>query len=149
MPSQSRRRRGRQTELSLAEWFRNQGWPNAEAVASSLPGRDLVGMPGLAPEVKARDGLSIPAALRQATKNAGADLPFVVYRPNGSGEQSIPDWIAFLRLGDFARILIENGYGDEPPHYPVLEDRDPLPPMCAKCQQMWPCLTEVNRLANA
>ncbi len=101
-------------------------------------------MPGLAPEVKARDGLSIPAALRQATKNAGADLPFVVYRPNGSGEQSIPDWIAFLRLGDFAQILVENGYGDEN-HYPRWSDEK----FCATCDQLWPCITEVNRLANA
>lgn len=100
--SQSRKRRGRQTELLLAAHFRANGFPHARAVNSGASGSDLEETPGLAVEVKARANLNLKAALAQAAKNAdGHSLPIVITRLNGQGPETIGDWPVILRLADF------------------------------------------------
>lgn len=70
-------------------------------------------MPGLAPEVKATAQLDLTGSLRQAAKNAGLDVPFVVYRPRGFGEERIGEWPVAIRLSDFTNLLLDAGYGDK------------------------------------
>jgi hypothetical protein len=111
-PRNYRKERGNRTANLVAPWYRLRGWGQAEARPPSMPGRDLVGMPGLAPEVKARAEFEPLAWLRQARKNAGADLGYVVWRPNGMGPQSIGEWPVMLRHDDFVRLLHQAGYGD-------------------------------------
>jgi len=108
----SRKQRGRESEKWYAEYVRARGWPNAEAVPASLPGRDTTGMPGLAPEVKSRYGFDPVAALRQAKKNANGDLAYVVCRMNGQGKESIGQWVVCLENDDFIELLRAAGYGD-------------------------------------
>lgn len=105
-----RKRRGRETELAAAGFY-HVGWPFVQTVGTSLPGRDLTGMPGLAPEVKARRDFDPVAWLRQARKNAGKDMPFVLWRPDGYGITQVPEWGTLMYAGDHKRLLLEAGYG--------------------------------------
>lgn len=110
--SRSRVMRGRKTQQLVAEWFRRNGWPKAESRAASLPGIDIMHMPGLAPEVKATPG-DVTGALSQAVRNGKGDLPFVVWRPNGYGPERIKDWPVVIRLDDFTGLLMGAGYEGE------------------------------------
>lgn len=97
--------RGRESQVWLAEHFREAGWVNAESRAASLPGTDVLGMPGWAPEVKATEKENLTGALRQAAKNSGGDIPFVVYRPRGYGREKIGQWIVALDLSVFTELM--------------------------------------------
>jgi hypothetical protein len=90
------------------------GWPFAEAVFGAATGRDILGTPGLALEVKATADNPLPAALRQAVNHAGTsgDLPLVIWRPNGRGESDVGEWVMALRVEDGLRLLAAAGYGD-------------------------------------
>jgi hypothetical protein len=106
--------RGRQTEEWAAEYYRDRGFPHAERIPASLPGRDINGMPGLAPEVKARRDFNPLKWGRQARKNATGDVPYVILRPDGYGKEQIGDWLVIRRLEDDTEILRLAGYGDTP-----------------------------------
>jgi|SRR5690242_9369828 len=106
----SRVARGRATQGVLAAYFQQHGWEGAEPVWGSQPGRDITGMPGLAPEVKATRDMPLLGALRQAEKNAKDDLPFVVWRPDGRGPEKIDIWVAAFDLKNAVMLLKEAGY---------------------------------------
>ncbi|PZF83229.1 hypothetical protein [Jiangella anatolica] len=107
--------RGRKTQADVAQWFRDHGWVHAESIAASLPGKDINGMPGWAPEVKAtRDG-SLTGALKQAERNTGEnETPFVVWRPDGYGEERVGEWIVALRLADFTDLMTQIEFDQGP-----------------------------------
>lgn len=113
MASQSRKARGMRTQLVVARWFQEHGWPYAESVGAGRSGSDITGMPSLACEIKARSDLQPLAWLKQAEANAG--LPFVIFRPNGMGEQSVGQWGVMLRLERFTELLRLAGFGDPVP----------------------------------
>lgn len=108
----SRKARGAATQRLVALWFRERGWPYATDIGAGRSGVDVENMPGLAPEVKARRDLDLTGWLRQATRNAGTSLPFVVHRPDGYGPASIGEWPVTLPLKHFTQLLIDAGYGD-------------------------------------
>lgn len=112
MATRARKVRGAETQNGVAAWFRVHGWPFAESAGAGRVGRDVTGMPGLAPEVKARAEFTPMAWLRQAEAAAGEDLPFVVWRPNGMGPANIGKWGVMLSLEDFTALLRLAGYGD-------------------------------------
>lgn len=107
-----RKERGRATEHLVAAAFAADGWPDAEATGAGSPGRDIKGVPGVACEVKARNGFEPLAALRQAVGYSAGDLPLVVMRPNGCGPATIDEWPAFLPFGVVRALLRRAGYGD-------------------------------------
>ena len=109
MSNQSRKARGMVTQKWVTEWFKARGWPHAESAGSGRPGVDVLGLPALACEVKARRDLNLLAWLKQAKAQPG--LPFVVHRPDGYGEAKLPDWPVTMRLEDFTELLREAGYG--------------------------------------
>lgn len=115
MTRNHRKERGRETEHLVARAFAADGWPHAEATGAGSPGRDIKGVFGVAPEVKARTGFEPLAAPRQAVRNAGGDVPVVIMRPNGSGPTTIDDWPAFLPFGVLRQLLRQAGYGNPPP----------------------------------
>ena len=86
----SRVSRGRKTQQIAAEYLQSV-FPNAESLAASLPGKDIKNTEGWAFEVKARRGFSPAEWLKQAKKNAIADVPVVIMRPDGYGEARIAD----------------------------------------------------------
>lgn len=110
----SRKARGQRTQNVVARWFAGHGWPFADSTGAGRTGNDVTNMPGLACEVKARAGFDPLAWLRQA-RAGGAGLPFVVFRCNGQGEQSIAEWPVLTTLGRFTELLQAAGYGDGEP----------------------------------
>jgi hypothetical protein len=110
----TRRSRAADTQRIAARFACLHGFPWASPVGAGAPGRDIYGMPGLAPEVKARRDFSLTGSLKQAIKNAGEDLPFVICRPDGYGPERIADWPAVIRYADLIALLRAAGYGDPP-----------------------------------
>ena len=110
--SSARIARGRRTQRHAADWFRARGWPHCWPKGAFEGGRDLEGMPGLAPEVKATSDGAITTALRQAAANAGGDLPLVIWRPDGYGPERVAEWVVAMRLDVATDLLRAAGYGD-------------------------------------
>lgn len=102
--SQSRKRRGRETELLVAQHLRDHGFPHAHATSASAGGVDIDGTPGLAIECKARRGLDLPAWLRQADRNAGGMLPLLVVRLTGQGRETVGQFPVVLTLDQFLGV---------------------------------------------
>jgi hypothetical protein len=108
----SRKARGRETELLLAEYLQAHGWPEAHAGSASAAGSDIRGMEGIDWEAKARRGFEpalAMAQLRARAKETG--LGIAVLRLNGQGEKAIDDWVCCLRLSDVVYLLKAAGYG--------------------------------------
>jgi len=112
MASQSRKHRGMRTQKVAAEWFATHGWPWAESTGSGRSGNDVIGVPGLRVEVKARRDFTPMAWLRQVRKEPGPGLPFVVFRPDGMGEANVGEWGVLVRLDDMTELLHSAGYGN-------------------------------------
>lgn len=104
----SRRRRGRQSEFIVAGYLADHGFPDAEPAPPSRPGEDILGVVGVAFEVKSRRGLSLKEWTRQASRYDG--LPVLVIRSTGDGPANIADWTAALPLGRLVELLKDAGY---------------------------------------
>jgi hypothetical protein len=78
-------------------------------------------------EIKARAEFQPLAWLKQVTKRAaGKELPFVVCRMNGQGEDA-SEYLAFMRFADLVQLLLPI-YGD------INKDSVELvPERCLKC----------------
>lgn len=107
------RDRGNRAPQWVAEWLR-PWWPHAEKTPNSRPGRDLLGTPGVAFEVKTRAEWRT-SAVRQAAAYAGpGEVPVVLYLPPGCGERRVGDALAILPLSVLMPVLVEAGYAPEP-----------------------------------
>lgn len=99
----SRRRRGRNTEKLVADYLANY-WENVSAVASSLGGSDVLGIPGFDVEVKARSGFQPLEALKQQDKRKGSQKGLIIMRLNGQGED-VGEYIAIMRVKELVPLL--------------------------------------------
>jgi len=137
--SQSRKHRGYRTERVI-ESYLSQWWENASVGRGA--GKDIHNVP-FDCEIKARTEFQPLAWLKQVTKRAGGkELPFVVCRMNGQGEDAA-EYLAFMRFGDLVQLLLKAGYGDIQTDSVQLE-----PERCTKCGS-WklkdvPCTTCSN-----
>lgn len=111
MTSPHRKRRGAETQRTVAAYFAGNGWPYCTDAGAGRSGSDLLGVPGLAVEVKARRDFRLLEWLRQAKKGA-AGVPLVIHRPDGMGPATVADWPVTLRLEDAVRLIRAAGYGD-------------------------------------
>ena len=141
--SQSRKHRGYRTERVI-ESYLSQWWENASVGRGA--GKDIHNVPFDA-EIKARSEFAPLSWLKQVTKRAaGKELPFVVCRMNGQGEDAA-EYLAFMRFGDLIQLLLQAGYGD------IQKDSVELEPeRCTLCGS-WklrevPCRT-CEKLPNA
>jgi hypothetical protein len=106
--SQSRKHRGYRTERVI-ESYLSQWWENASVGRGA--GKDIHNVP-FDCEIKARTEFAPLSWLKQVTKRArGKELPFVVCRMNGQGEDAA-EYLAFMRFGDLVQLLLMAGYGD-------------------------------------
>jgi len=123
--SQSRKHRGYRTERVI-ESYLSQWWENASVGRGA--GKDIHNVP-FDCEIKARTEFQPLAWLKQVTKRASAskELPFVVCRMNGQGEDAA-EYLAFMRFGDLVQLLLKAGYGDIQTDSVQLE-----PERCAMC----------------
>jgi hypothetical protein len=92
-------------QLYLSQW-----WENASIGRGA--GKDIHNVPFDA-EIKARSQFAPLNWLKQVSKRASAsnELPFVVCRMNGQGEDAA-EYLAFMRFGDLVQLLLKAGYGD-------------------------------------
>lgn len=95
------------TQLLVAELFKEKGWVNALSAGAGRSGVDVLGLPGLSVEVKARGEFTPLSWIKQAEGHPG--LAIAVSRPNGLGEQP-EKYLAHLRLGDLIDLLLKAGY---------------------------------------
>ncbi|WP_203903462.1 hypothetical protein [Virgisporangium aliadipatigenens] len=109
--STHRKRRGAATQRIAADAWKADGWPYAEPVGAGIPGRDLTGTPGIGIEVKARRDLDLTGWLRQAVRNADADIPVLLVRPDRYGPATVDQWPAIVPHAVLRRLLRAAGYG--------------------------------------
>ena len=122
--SQSRKHRGYRTERVI-ESYLTQWWENASVGRGA--GKDIHNVP-FDCEIKARTEFQPLAWLKQVTKRTGGkELPFVVCRMNGQGEDAA-EYLAFMRFGDLVQLLLMSGYGDIQTDSVQLE-----PERCTQC----------------
>jgi hypothetical protein len=90
----------------LAQW-----WNGATVGRGS--GKDIVNIPMVDIEVKARSTFSPLEWLRQVKKRTEKtrDLPIVVCRMNGQGEDA-GGYLAFMQFSDLVQLLLKAGYAD-------------------------------------
>ena len=108
----SRRQRGRESEKVVADYLVRQGFITAHVTSMAASGSDVLGIPHLDIEVKARAGLPISetmAQLKRRRRETG--LGVGVLRMNGQGEKSVGDWVAILTFDDLIHLLKAAGYG--------------------------------------
>ena len=100
--AQSRKHRGYATQRLIAlRWKQNGMAPYAKAVGAGESGEDILDSPdGLVIEIKARDSVTLPTALKQALSSNSTAIPWVIWRHNGQGEASMDDWTVTMRLKD-------------------------------------------------
>ena len=102
MANNSRRLRGRRTELVVATYFQRY-WGRAEAVGSGASGSDIKNTP-FDIEVKARSKFEPLQFIKQQKQRDEGKLKFVVMRCNGQGENP-EDYVFIARLGDMMPLL--------------------------------------------
>jgi len=124
--SQSRKHRGYKTERVVAAYL-SRWWPHAVANGAGRSGKDVTGVP-FDIEIKARSAFQPKAWIDQVIKRSdGRELPFVVCRMNGQGEDA-EKYLAFMQLGDLVNLLLTAGYGDLQANVRELE-----PEHCDQC----------------
>lgn len=107
----SRRKRGRQSELIFAQFLKDQGWTYAEATSSSAQGTDIKGVIGVDWEIKARNGFPVKEAMKQQAKRYKEGIiSIAVLRQNGQGETDIENWPAVVPVKTLIQLLKEAGY---------------------------------------
>ena len=110
MANNSRRLRGRRTELVVASYFQ-KFWGRAEAVSSGASGSDITHLP-FDVEVKARAKFDPLGFIKQLKNRQDGRLAFAVMRCNGQGE-NVEDYVFIARLGDIMPLLEEKVPSDE------------------------------------
>jgi hypothetical protein len=98
-------KKGKEGELELANLLQSKGYDDARRGRqyNGLEGKDVVGLPGIHPEVKRDEHLVISKAINQAINDAEVDeLPTVFHRKNKE------KWLVTMRLDDW--LLLYKGY---------------------------------------
>lgn len=106
--AQSRKHRGYETQRLIARrWKANRLAPYAVPVGAGESGEDILNPPeGLVIEIKARDTVSLIAALKQARSSNPSAIPWIIWRHNGQGEASLDDWTVTMRLKDAEELYL-------------------------------------------
>jgi len=126
MASQSRKYRGFATERIVAAYL--QQWWEFASVGRGK-GKDILNVPNLDIEVKARTGFQPKQVLAQikARTDQSGEIGFAVLRLNGQGEDA-REYAAIIRFEDLVNLLVKAGYTNMPPN---VRELDPI--RCNKC----------------
>lgn len=109
--SQSRKHRGYATQRIIADYLRENGWPNALPVGAGRDGSDITGIAGLDIEIKARTRLDLAGLMTQLKeRKAQSGMGVGVLRLNGQGEKSVGQFVAILTFDDLIYLLKSSGY---------------------------------------
>ena len=113
-----RKHRGYRTQKVIADYLK-QFWAYADTAGAGRQGEDILNIPTVSIEVKARADFQPLAWIKQAEANANGKLPMVIMRCNGQGED-VGEYLAFARVKDLMPILASAAPSD-------------LPIRCTKC----------------
>jgi hypothetical protein len=94
----------------LTRWF-----PSAEKTPNGRPGRDILGTPGVAIEVKTGAEWRhkwVAQSAGHATDDE--ELAFIVYLPPGLGARAVADSLAVMPLHALMPLLVAAGYAPAP-----------------------------------
>lgn len=105
--------KGRATENQAVEWLREQGWVNAERrrLQGCEDQGDVTGIPGMCIEVKSAAAWKPVQWLRETTvetRNARADIGFVMARPKGG--TNVDDWAIIMTPATLLKLLADAGW---------------------------------------
>ncbi len=100
-----RKHRGYRTQKVIAEYLK-QWFPYADSAGAGRQGEDILNIPTMSIEVKARSDFQPLAWIKQAESNAAGKLPMVIMRCNGQGEDA-GQYLAFVKLKDLMPILAD------------------------------------------
>lgn len=107
------RAKGNRAAGWVADWIR-PWFPSAERTPNGRPGRDILGTPGVAFEVKTSMTWRTSAITQAAGYAMPGEVPVVVYLPPGCGERSVGDAFAIMPLRVLMPVLSEAGYAPQP-----------------------------------
>jgi len=106
-----RKTRGYRTQKVIAEYLK-QWWQYADTAGAGRQGEDILNIPTLSIEVKARSDFQPLAWIKQAEANANGKLPMVIMRCNGQGED-VGQYLMFGRVRDLVPVLHQAAPSDE------------------------------------
>jgi hypothetical protein len=100
-----RKTRGYRTQKVIADYLK-QWFPYADTAGAGRQGEDILNVPTISIEVKARADFQPLAWIKQAESNATGKLPMVIMRCNGQGEDA-GQYLAFVKVKDIMPILAD------------------------------------------
>jgi hypothetical protein len=106
-----RKHRGYRTQKVIADYLK-QWWAYADTAGAGRQGEDILNIPTVSIEVKARSDFQPLAWIKQAEANSNHKLPLVIMRCNGQGED-VGEYLAFIRVKDLMPILHQAAPSDE------------------------------------
>lgn len=98
-----RKHRGYRTQKVIAEYLK-QWWTYADTAGAGRQGEDILNIPTVSIEVKARADFQPLAWIKQAATNANGKMPMVIMRCNGQGED-VGEYLAFVKVKDIMPII--------------------------------------------
>lgn len=121
--------RGRDKGNAAPDWlaaYLQPWWPGCEKTPNSRPGRDILGTPGVAWEVKTGAEWRSKWVRQSEGYAASGELAVICYLPPGCAERSIGDSLAVVRTRLFLPVLVEAGYAPRPRPRGVADALDQL-----------------------
>ena len=106
-----RKHRGYRTQKVIADYLKTW-FPYADTAGAGRQGEDILNIPTVSIEVKARSDFQPLAWIKQAEANSNQKLPLVIMRCNGQGEDA-GEYLAFMRVKDLMPILHQAAPSDE------------------------------------
>ena len=129
-----RKTRGYRTQKVIADYLK-QWWEYADTAGAGRQGEDILNIPTLSIEVKARADFQPLAWIKQAESNAAGKLPMVIMRCNGQGEDA-GEYLAFVKVKDIMPILHLVAPTDIPAHCDKCGAWTFMERKCLSCQLM-------------
>lgn len=107
-----RKHRGYRTQKVIADYLK-QFWVYADTAGAGRQGEDILNIPTISIEVKARSDFQPLAWIKQADANRNGKLPMVIMRCNGQGEDA-GEYLAFVKVKDIMPLLAAAAPTDKP-----------------------------------
>ena len=129
-----RKTRGYRTQKVIADYLKHW-WQYADTAGAGRQGEDILNIPTLSIEVKARADFQPLAWIKQAASNANGKMPMVIMRCNGQGEDA-GEYLAFVKVKDIMPILHLVAPTDVPAHCDKCGAWTFMERKCLSCQLM-------------
>jgi len=98
-----RKHRGYRTQKVIADYLK-QWWEYADTAGAGRQGEDILNIPHVSIEVKARADFQPLAWIKQSAANSKGRLPIVIMRCNGQGEDA-GEYLMFGKVKDLMGFM--------------------------------------------